>query len=569
MSRKQTAIDEANKIDACIIEALVKGQNFLVEAGAGSGKTYSLIKVIEWLQENRWRHFKKYNQKVACITYTNAAVDVIQSRLLDNSFIVPSTIHSFAWQTMKQFQKELIAYIKDILEDKKDDFDLSIVRNIEYTLGKRYQDETTLYLYHDDVIKLFVKIIDNEKFRMFISSKYPVILIDEYQDSFKIIIDKFLEYFIAPNKKPLFGFFGDSWQTIYQFQGAVGEIHNDSLTVIKKKSNFRSAKKIVDMLNCIRPELPQISAEDEVEGSVAIVDCSDYMGPREQKGNFKDDLSLDEFISRLDQMKKIVCKEPSPKSKALILTHRLISGSNGYGQLFNLLDDSYTDKSDPFLMFFMNVVEPIYKGLESNYTKLIFDALGVRHYPIASIRDKKRWNKFFIDLKQARQDSVLNVLQVVRGSGFITFPEVVESIFDKYPENKDDAYQKGIVEQLMHLPYSQMISAIKYHLPNALFSTNHGVKGEEYDSVLFVVSKGWPQYNFDKYIPMSEADKNQNYPSYKRNRNLFYVCCSRAKVNFVMLITYPVSPQFKHYLQNMVGTENYFSYSNYVAKFGI
>ena len=36
--------------------------------------------------------------------------------------------------------------------------------------------------------------LDEAKFRRIFASKYPLILIDEYQDSFKIIIDKFKDY---------------------------------------------------------------------------------------------------------------------------------------------------------------------------------------------------------------------------------------------------------------------------------------------------------------------------------------------------------------------------------------
>lgn len=39
---------------------------------------------------------QQQNQHVVCITYTNAAVDVISGRLTNDSFIIPSTIHSFA-----------------------------------------------------------------------------------------------------------------------------------------------------------------------------------------------------------------------------------------------------------------------------------------------------------------------------------------------------------------------------------------------------------------------------------------------------------------------------------------
>lgn len=112
-SNFELAQEEANKIDLQIIDTLQKGYNFRVEAGAGSGKTYSLNKVIEWIQVNKWNQYRKKNQHVVCITYTNAAVDVISGRLANDSFIIPSTIHSFAWNAIKQYQSTLIKIISE------------------------------------------------------------------------------------------------------------------------------------------------------------------------------------------------------------------------------------------------------------------------------------------------------------------------------------------------------------------------------------------------------------------------------------------------------------------------
>jgi len=566
MSRKQIAIDEANRIDNEIIEALKKGSNFRVDAGAGSGKTYSLIKVVEWLQNNLWYQFKKNNQKVACITYTNVAVDVIQSRLKSDSFIIPSTIHSFVWQTMKQFQNDLIMNICEILSEKKDVIDFSKIKKIEYTLGKRYQEEEILYLFHDDVIKLFVVLMDNQKFRIFLRDQYPIILIDEYQDSFKVIIDKFIQYFVDKNVKPQFGFFGDSWQTIYQMQGAVGEIENDNIVIIKKKSNFRSTKNIVEMLNKIRPDLPQISADDNDEGIVAVVDCNDYSGVRQRGGQFNDELPRKDFEERLKKMEELVFNDSSKTNKTLILTHKVIAENNGYADLLNLLDDGFKDKTDPFLVFFMEKAEIIFNGLELNKTNLIFDALGIKQYPINTIADKKKWNDFHLQFKTARHETVKDVLDVLKKGKLMTFPDLIDKIYSEYPKNQDVEYGRGNIKNLMEMQYSQVVSAVSFHKPESLSSTNHGVKGEEYDNVIFVASKGWNNYNFDKYIPMTESEKKENYNSYKRNRNLFYVCCSRAKKKFVLFITYPVSHKFKVYLETMVGPENYYSYNDFLIK---
>ena len=114
---------EADKVDAQIIETLKTGHSFRVEAGAGSGKTYSLNRVIEWIQANKWSDYSRKKQNVVCITYTNAAVDVIAERLAKDSFILPSTIHSFAWNAIKQYQSVLIDAVTtnpDFLPDEGD-----------------------------------------------------------------------------------------------------------------------------------------------------------------------------------------------------------------------------------------------------------------------------------------------------------------------------------------------------------------------------------------------------------------------------------------------------------------
>ena len=72
---------EADKIDAQIIETLKSGHSFRVEAGAGSGKTYSLNRIIEWVQANKWSDYSRKKNKFVFINKTNSAVDVIANRL--------------------------------------------------------------------------------------------------------------------------------------------------------------------------------------------------------------------------------------------------------------------------------------------------------------------------------------------------------------------------------------------------------------------------------------------------------------------------------------------------------
>lgn len=90
----EEVLNEAAEENEKIIQTLKTGKSFVVEAGAGAGKTTSLNYVIDWIQDHWWKKFHLRKQKVVCITYTNAAVNIILSRLKDCSFIEPMTIHS-------------------------------------------------------------------------------------------------------------------------------------------------------------------------------------------------------------------------------------------------------------------------------------------------------------------------------------------------------------------------------------------------------------------------------------------------------------------------------------------
>ena len=57
------AVEEADKIEENIISVLASGKNFRVEAGAGSGKTYSLLRVIEWLEKTSGLILKRITNK--------------------------------------------------------------------------------------------------------------------------------------------------------------------------------------------------------------------------------------------------------------------------------------------------------------------------------------------------------------------------------------------------------------------------------------------------------------------------------------------------------------------------
>ena len=560
------AKENADQIDSEIIKTLKQGLSFRVEAGAGSGKTYSLNKVIEWIQNNKRNYYNRNKQNVICITYTNAAVDVITQRLSKDSFIIPSTIHSFAWNAIKQYQSTLIKFIEEEESLFAEKTDLSNIQEVAYTLGHRYRENGIHYLYHNDVLYLFTKLLDNSKFRRVFSNKYPLILIDEYQDSYKPIIDRFIKYFIAENKVPQFGFFGDAWQTIYQTNNACGLIEHPNLKIIKKGSNFRCAPKIVDVLNKIRPDLPQQSAIDGFEGIVQVITSEDYCGIRRSERYFKNDLPTEELRKRIQCIKNKLKEKISDESiKVLMITHKVLAYQQGYEKLLDIISDSLKDKEDILLIYFMNMIEPIYKALNTSNMKLLFDTLGIKRYPITKKSEKIKWKTLKNNLEIARSQKSIDVLKVVIESQLIPLVPQIEELYKKYNYEPDYPYGNATIKAILDLDYSQFLSAINFLYPESEFSTEHGVKGEEYDNVVVVVSKGWNQYQFDTYVPMiNKSVAKDQEPAFIRNRNLFYVCCSRPIKRLLLFISIPINEDFKNALVNIFGKENICTYKEYL-----
>ncbi|HHJ3229794.1 TPA: 3'-5' exonuclease [Vibrio parahaemolyticus] len=82
------------------------------------------------------------------------------------------------------------------------------------------------------------------------------------------------------------------------------------------------------------------------------------------------------------------------------------------------------------------------------------------------------------------------------------------------------------------------------YISHTPFSTKHGVKGTEFDNVLVVLGRGWNLYNWDQLLTwLHKTCLANRIGALERNRNLFYVACSRPKSNLTVLITQHLSDE--------------------------
>jgi len=528
----------------------------LVEAGAGSGKTHSLITALKQLIASHGVEFLRQHQKVACITYTNVAKDEILSRTDRHPAIFCDTIHGFCWSAIKDFQSQLRAELSTLEKWQERLIESGGVgkRTIDYSLGHRKVTDESISIHHDDVLALFVMLMRFEKFRLILVSRYPVLLIDEYQDANMDFAESLKTHFLGMKCSPLIGFFGDHWQMIYR--GVCGKIEHPELHLIKKESNFRSVRPIVDVLNKMRPDLIQKVTDPSAEGFVAVYHSNGWTGERRTGAQWKDDLPADithEYLQALVKQLAAHGWDFSPeKTKILMLTHNVLAEEQGYRNLAAAFryNDAFTNKEDPHIAFFVDALEPVCVAYENKRFGEMFAAMGGKNPGIRSHDDKIRWALDMDALMQLRRSGTIGeVIDHLRRTQHPPLPDPVErrekelERLGAEPKFEDESPLETL-HKLRGVHYTEVIALDRFLDERTPFSTKHGVKGAEFENVLVVLGRGWNLYNFNQMLEWAPdrfpADKQDTF---QRNRNLFYVACSRPKKRLALLFTQKLSSE--------------------------
>lgn len=564
------ALRAAREADDRVRDCLESGESFLLEAGAGAGKTYSLVETLRGLIDRKGRLLRLRNQRIACITYTNAATGVINSRIDGNPLVYTDTIHAFFWSLVRDFQptlREIIGHIPEWIERLREGPELSQQR-VEYDLGHRRITDEALSLHHDDVLAITVALLPVEKFQRILANRYPYILIDEYQDTNKEVMDAITSRLLGRAEGPQIGLFGDHWQRIYD--GTCGHVRDSHLTEIGKKANFRSTKAIVQLLNKMRPELPQAIKDESLVGSAVAFHTNTWQGQRRTGaggGHWKDDLPPDEahnFLQALIQRLTSEGWDFAPgKTKILMLTHNVLATEQGYAELAKVFPytDLYIKKEDEYIAFFLDKLEPACAAFASRKYGEMHLLLGSSAPLMSHHADKVRWFSSMEKLLALRQSgSIGDLLGHIASGGFIRIPDAVlqrEQRAERFEPGPDGDIPERIsrTRSLKLIPYREVIALDRFINGHTPFATKHSVKGDEFENVLVVFGRGWNRYNFDQYLEWAGAGTvpPDKAAAYERYRNLFYVSCSRPTTRLALLFTQKLSDASLRTLQAWLG----------------
>ena len=623
-----------------ILEHIKLGHDFLLSGGAGCGKTYSLVQVLQHISG------LYPNAQIACVTYTNAAALEIKNRANIKNLRV-STIHDFLWDMIVQFQKEAKITLLELINNpecsiKNPNSDSPYQNTFEN--GIQYKEYLRIdrgEISHDEVL-----VLANDMFKKYprlcdlLIDKFQFIFVDEYQDTSPLVIEILLEFIKQRKKKNIIGFFGDAMQSIYET--GIGDIDSyiksGVVYKVEKKQNRRNPQTVIDVANKIRTDgLVQTSSTDSSapnmengmikQGSVKFLYSTNFD---------LDKVKISSWVNGWDF-------HDAQKTKELRLTHNLIADEAGFSNLMAVYDNDpiakfkeafHKEAKNQSYVFsdedsFDTVVQSMpwvykrgtHKGkshlevlLEDSTVKTLYE--HIKDWPYSKVKkiylDKDNLidDKVAIDdvtIRDPKRDRLMQHLfkiqdlislfenkeynELIRRTSFS-----VQSIADKANLKKcmDDLKAKAsesieavisyadsfklciaddklkdfinnndyLYWRIKDIPFKEFQNLYLYLEGHTPFSTQHKIKGLEFDNVLIVLHNGgWNNYNFE-YLFDDEIEDTLN-PSQKksyprilhRTKKLFYVCCTRAKENLIVYYPSP-SPNVLEGAITLFGIEN-------------
>lgn len=560
----KAAIAAQKWVNACLDE----GRDFRLEAGAGAGKTYSLIEALKRLITDKGTAMMQTGKRVACITFTDNAREEIAREIEMHPAILVDTIHGFAWAFISKFQKslrDLVAASEDRAEAIAEAGGINGQR-VDYKLGFFEIDAERITLHHDDVPKYFAALMAKVKFRNLLREQFPIIFIDEYQDTDPLLMKAFSEHFFDQDNGPLIGLFGDHWQTIYRSDYDLAEFAG--VEGIDKGANFRSDRAIVNVLNALRPDLKQ-EQHHEGPGEARFFHTNGYTDERTNTAHAKADLPdavARQYVAGISERLVADGWDMAPaKTKVLMLTHNALAAEQGYPSIAAIFDrnEGFAKKEDALIEFLADTLEPLMAAYQRGSYGEMFRLLG-KAPTIRMHADKISWRTDMDALQQLRLDGTIG--QVIDHLKTSRRPRLADGVMKREdeierlgPEPSDDEPRSiGRHRALRNVAYAELIHLVKYLNGLTAFATHHSVKGAQFENVLVILGGGWNHYNWPRLLDILQTKvlTAQHRQGFFRARNLLYVALSRPQRRLAVLATQALSNDALDTAKRLFGDEN-------------
>lgn len=527
--------------------------HFRVSAGPGAGKTYWLVEHIKNVLHNSDRLAK--TKKIACITFTNIAVETILKRLGTSAeHVEVSTIHSFLYKHIVKPYASIISDEYGLNINEMDGHDDVILSNYGFlnewkirTGQQRIREDNDLVkafkvikwkfdnagnliaktdyphksgayaiksssyfeykkmtwekgvVHHDDVLFFSYQIVQRFPFVLdILRAKFPYFFVDEFQDCnpIQVVILSFLG-----QRETIIGIIGDKAQSIYGFQGAEpSQFQSFSLQGMidyQMSDNRRSSNEIIGVLNGLRSDITQ--------------------NPFRNFASTKPLILVGDMSLALRRVKTICGKEKvyslSRKNITSNAMKNEIGGIDLNGGLFNRLIE--IDKPSSNNKYRSKLVMACIKASEYARQEKFKDA----------IKELEKEFKYKNDKNRSRKESLLHIMTLLakydtfKDNSLYHFFTIVKSEINKDISGLRNGAAKTFYDSNT---YQQFALCVNVPEDMSQHKTIHKSKGDEFDNVLLVLNEE-SDLSF-VLIPDINSDTNA-----AEEQRINYVAVSRAK----------------------------------------
>lgn len=662
--REQSAIN-------LICECIRNEESWYFDAGAGAGKTFTLIETLKYIIGLKSKALKKHNQKILCITYTNVAANEIKERLGSTSLIEVSTIHDCVWKIISPYQAQLVkiheqklieeitkmiyatntetwaeryralseeeqANLLKIMLKRKNDYykhksdgavafrevfsevattfqdilsNIGNFKKIIDTLIKfhnfqdallKIQEKNNKFLKvkydarfnndklekmrisHNTLLEYTLKIIsENNLLKQIICDQYPIVLVDEYQDTSSLIIESLS--LIEKHSKMIghsfiVGYYGDVKQNIYE--NGVGihfkNIHTN-IKRIEKTFNRRSSPQIISVANKIRNDG---LCQESIYNDFPLGELSFYnlnIGRQE---------FIDFYFSKwnINKDNKLHCLELTNEKVAeqsgFIEFYNFFRNSKWYtlGRNFEFLREHILSLDENKLGITQKLLFRIidFKAKANKDSTMLVDIFRKSHLNGVNITDLRKLVDNLQSITGNTLEEYLTNIFYLYNNGDSHYDLCIEYIITEEIKSLDD-FKQFLLNQLYYFSEDQEYSeedTVKYkkevndflkinmtildlwysfvtdtYQGEVIYHTYHGTKGREFDNVIIFMNSrfGRKEQYFKNLLTVLPVKNEQNEigTDIESARNLLYVAVTRAVINLCIV-----------YFDDLTGTDN-------------
>ena len=524
---------------------------FFLFAGAGSGKTRSLVKALNYVKTNYGHELSLRGQRVGVITYTNAACEEIKRRIDFSSLFHVATIHSFAWELIKGFHHDIRDWLRKNLEDDIEELKAqeakgragtkaSITRlaQIEskskrlarlgefksFSYNPNGENREANSLNHAEVIAVCSAFIaEKPLMRWILVGRFPFLLIDESQDTNRHLVDALFVPAQEHSDRFALALIGDVMQRIYaDGKERIEDELPDNWAKPSKKLNHRCPKRVVTLINKLRSEVDTHDQEprsDAIEGHVRLFIRPTGAADRKTVER--------EIRARMAKITQDAAWDDIKSCKVLTLEHHMSSKRLGFENVFAPLYEidawrtGLLDGTLPATRFFAQSVLSLVEAAKRD-DKFAVSRIVRQSSPLISAPALKAADDAGALLKQAQagvdaliglweggEPSCGDVLRTVAEHQLFVIPDVLLPVVevlqaerakleeatpqDKADHKADDESDDPLTPEMsallsmMKAPFGEIDIYRQYVSGLASFDTHQGVKGLEFERVMVIM----------------------------------------------------------------------------------